>query len=156
MSEVFQSCFDSPIGRVIVEGSADAVSAVYFWDGEIDRGCPAPPCLSECIRQLEKYFKGTRRTFDIPLALKSSAFQERVWQQLQKIPYGQTVTYQEVALELGDANAVRAVGSANGQNPVSIIVPCHRVIGSNGKLIGYGGGLWRKEWLLRHEGCLLV
>jgi methylated-DNA-[protein]-cysteine S-methyltransferase len=85
-----------------------------------------------------------------------TAFQQRVWQQLLTVPYGQTVSYQEIANALGNPKAVRAVGAANGQNPISIIAPCHRIIGSNGALIGYGGGLWRKEWLLKHEGGLLI
>ena len=106
--------------------------------------------------QLAAYFAGDRHGFDIPLALTGSEFQQAVWTQLLTIPYGMMVSYQDIADGLDNPQAVRAVGAANGQNPVSIIVPCHRVVGSDGKLVGYGGGLWRKEWLLRHEGALLL
>ena len=95
-----------------------------------------------------------RRAFDLPLDLHGTDFQRRVWRQLRTIPYGQIITYQEIANAIDKPQAVRAVGAANARNPISIIVPCHRVIGSDGSLTGYGGGIWRKEWLLKHEGCL--
>jgi len=101
---------------------------------------------------LREYFEGRRRSFEVPLDLRGTPFQLRVWELLQRIPFGETRTYLDLALALGDPKAVRAVGAANGQNPVPIIVPCHRVIGQDGQLVGYGGGLWRKEWLLAHEG----
>lgn len=101
-------------------------------------------------------FEAGRRTFDLPLEMAGTPFQQRVWQQLLTIQYGVTVSYMDIAIELDNPQGVRAVGAANGQNPISIIVPCHRVIGRGGKLTGYGGGLWRKEWLLKHEGALLL
>lgn len=104
--------------------------------------------------QLDEYFGGRCGEFNLPLDLQGTEFQKRVWAELQKIPFGKTVTYKELALRLGDVKAIRAVGTANGANPVSLIVPCHRVIGSDGSLVGYGGGLWRKKWLLQHEGAL--
>jgi methylated-DNA-[protein]-cysteine S-methyltransferase len=99
---------------------------------------------------------GERREFDLPLGLYGTAFQVRVWRQVLAVPYGQAATYQEIADAIGNPKAVRAVGGANGRNPLPLIVPCHRIIGRNGQLVGYGGGLWRKEWLLRHEGYLLL
>jgi methylated-DNA-[protein]-cysteine S-methyltransferase len=110
-----------------------------------------PEALNEACCQLDEYFKGKRQSFDLRLSLKGTEFQRRVWNELMSIPYGKTVTYRDIAIKLGNPHAVRAVGNANGKNPVSIIVPCHRVIGSSGKLTGYAGGLERKAWLLKHE-----
>ena len=107
--------------------------------------------LAETKRQLTAYFHGELTEFEVPLALQGTEFQRRVWEELRRIPCGVTISYGELAARLGKANAARAVGSANGRNPISIIVPCHRVIGTSGKLTGYGGGLARKEWLLAHE-----
>lgn len=108
-------------------------------------------CLVECTRQLEEYFKGTRRVFDLELKLEGTDFQKKVWKALLDIPYGCTATYGEIAAGIGNPKASRAVGNANNKNRIPIIIPCHRVVGSNGKLTGYAGGLWRKEWLLSHE-----
>lgn len=103
------------------------------------------------FNQLEEYFEGKRVEFDLPLDLQGTDFQKRVWNELLTIPYGKTVSYKELSIRLGDVRAIRAVAAANGANPVSIIVPCHRVIGSDGSLTGYAGGLWRKRWLLDFE-----
>ncbi len=108
------------------------------------------------IHQLDEYLAGTRYGFDLPLRLRGSAFQRQVWDALIEIPYGTTESYGDLARDLGDRRASRAVGLANGKNPISIIVPCHRVIGADGSLTGYGGGIERKLWLLRHEGAVLV
>jgi methylated-DNA-[protein]-cysteine S-methyltransferase len=108
------------------------------------------------IQLLDEYFLGHRESFSIPLDLQGTDFQKRVWAELLKIPYGTTISYKELAIRLGDIKCIRAAGTANGANPVSIIVPCHRVIGSDGSLVGYGGGLWRKRWLLEHEGLSIV
>jgi O-6-methylguanine DNA methyltransferase len=107
--------------------------------------------LPETRRQLQEYFDGTRTTFDVPLAAQGTEFQQRVWKALCDIPWGETISYGELARRIGDPGASRAVGMANGRNPVSIIVPCHRVIGANGKLTGYGGGMERKAFLIQHE-----
>jgi methylated-DNA-[protein]-cysteine S-methyltransferase len=115
---------------------------------------PVHPTLQSWVQQLEQYFSGTRRQFEGVLVPTGTDFQQKVWQALQTIPYGQTVSYLELARTLGNERAVRAVGRANGRNPIAIVIPCHRVIGRDGRLTGYGGGLWRKEWLLRHEGSL--
>lgn len=112
------------------------------------------PVLDITMSQLEEYFLGTRQTFDIPLEPSGTEFQQKVWQTLQEIPFGQTWNYGQLAKAIGNKNASRAVGAANGKNPISIIVPCHRVIGANGTLTGYAGGLTAKEWLLKHEGVL--
>ncbi|WKE64465.1 methylated-DNA--[protein]-cysteine S-methyltransferase [Gallaecimonas kandeliae] len=110
------------------------------------------PVLLEAARQLGEFFAGKRRGFELPLAPKGTAFQQSVWQQLQAIPFGETRSYGQLASALGKPKAVRALGGANGRNPLSIIIPCHRVIGANGSLTGYDGGLWRKEALLKLEG----
>lgn len=143
--------FQSPIGALEIIGSENGVSSVLFVDhAAATRAIPA--CLQDCVLQLEEYFKRKRRSFALKLDLHGTDFQIRVWQELLTIPFGKTVSYLDIALALGDRKSIRAVGGANGRNPICIIVPCHRVIGSNGSLIGYGGGLWRKEWLLQFEG----
>jgi methylated-DNA-[protein]-cysteine S-methyltransferase len=108
--------------------------------------------LAATRRQLSEYFAGSRRTFELPLRLEGTAFQQRVWRELTEIPYGETWSYGQLATRIGKPSASRAVGLANGRNPISILVPCHRVIGADGSLTGYGGGLERKQWLLAHEG----
>jgi methylated-DNA-[protein]-cysteine S-methyltransferase len=111
---------------------------------------PAP--LADCLTQLDEYFRGRRRTFSVKLDLGGTVFQNKVWRALRDVRFGKMVSYQDIAGKVGNPAGTRAVGGANHRNPVSIIVPCHRVVGSDGRLTGYGGGLWRKEWLLRHEG----
>lgn len=167
--------YESPIGPVEIHATDTAVSSVEFageqsGESEEEKGerstsnfppslqSGAHPLLNEVQRQLDAYFAGDLRSFDLPLALEGTPFQRQVWQQLLSVVYGQTASYRDIAEAIDNPKAVRAVGAANGRNPVSIIVPCHRIIGSGGrpKLTGYGGGLWRKEWLLRHEGVLLV
>ena len=167
--------YDSPIGPIEIHGTDTAVSRIEYagegvGESEEERGerggsrspsslqAGAHPLLEEVQRQLDAYFAGELRCFDLPLDLEGTPFQRQVWQQLLSVGYGQTASYQEIAVAIDNPKAVRAVGAANGRNPVAIIVPCHRIIGSGGraKLTGYGGGLWRKEWLLRHEGVLLV
>jgi methylated-DNA-[protein]-cysteine S-methyltransferase len=113
------------------------------------------PAVAQCIEELDEYFYKGRKFFSIELHLRGSDFQKKVWNQLLTIPFGKTVSYEEIAIGIGDIKSIRAVGLANGQNPVAIIVPCHRVIGKNGDLVGYGGGMENKEWLLHHEGSLL-
>jgi methylated-DNA-[protein]-cysteine S-methyltransferase len=103
------------------------------------------------MTQLDEYFLGKRKNFDLPLSLHGTTFQLAVWKQLETIPYGKTKTYKDIAIGVGNEKAVRAVGLTNGRNPIAIVVPCHRVIGSNGKMVGYASGVWRKEWLLAHE-----
>lgn len=156
MSEEYRAYYHSPIGWIRITGTEEGIASLYFVEDPETSAGEIPPCLQECVRQLEEYFQGQRRAFSLKLLPRGTEFQQRVWAQLLKVPYGSTASYRDIALALGDADAVRAVGSANGKNPISIIIPCHRIIGSDGKLIGYGGGVWRKEWLLRHERGVLV
>lgn len=152
------SCFtycESPIGLIEIESSAGSVTSLTFID-ERRSEMLKDEVGGEAARQVAEYFEGSRREFDVPVALSGTKFQRLVWNELLSIPFGHTVSYGDVARAVGKPTAVRAVGAANGQNPVSIIVPCHRVVGSDGRLTGYGGGLWRKQWLLRHEGGLLL
>ena len=142
---------DSPIGSVEIEASDQGVARVDFVDN-ITHKTNLNEHTSAAKQQLNDYFAGDLEVFDLSLKPKGTDFQQSVWQQLSKIPYGQSVSYQDIANALDNPKAVRAVGAANGRNPIGIIVPCHRVIGSNRTLTGYAGGLERKEWLLKHEG----
>lgn len=147
--------FESPIGTVKVAATAQAITSMLFVEEEVPVPTTAPtPLLAHCLQQLKEYFSGSRTTFELPLAPEGTLFQQQVWAQLQRIPFGKTDSYLGVARAISGEKAIRAVGAANGKNPLCIIVPCHRVIGSDGSLTGYAGGLWRKEWLLRHEGVL--
>jgi methylated-DNA-[protein]-cysteine S-methyltransferase len=149
---MFYSYFKSPIGLVEIGGTASDVTSLNFVESRREK---AKSCLvlDRASGQVAEYFAGERQVFDLPISFRGTDFQERVWGQLLKIPFGKTASYQDIARGIGNALAVRAVGAANGKNPISLIVPCHRIIGSNSTLVGYGGGLWRKEWLLKHEGC---
>jgi len=146
--------FHSPIGFIELRSDGEALIAARFVEAPTQAHAP-DAVLLKTIFQLSAYFTGELRQFDLPLRLKGTPFQLSVWEQLLKIPYGETRSYLDIARELGNPGAVRAVGAANGANPIVIIVPCHRVINSSGKLGGYGGGLWRKAWLLRHENEML-
>lgn len=152
---IYYGYYESPIGLIEIGGTANAIVSVSFVERRRD-AAGTTPLIDEAIRQMGEYFAGDRHEFEVPIELGGTDFQREVWQQLQSISYGQVVSYQDVAGALDSPGAVRAVGAANGQNPIAIIVPCHRVIGSNGDLTGYGGGIWRKEWLLKHEGALLL
>jgi len=145
---------ETPIGLLEIGESGGAIVEVCFGDGSTPAASESSPGLGEALRQLREYFAGRRRTFDLKLDPRGTAFQKRVWDELLKISFGRTKSYGKIAASLGLSRAVRAVGAANGKNPISIIIPCHRVVGRTGGLVGYGGGLWRKQWLLRHEGAL--
>ena len=149
--ELHIAYLSSPIGVIEITGNEDGLATVYFIEEKKAPSSKVHESLKEGIYQLEEYFTGIRRDFGLKLNPQGSEFQKRVWEKLVEVPYGRTNSYLEISRKLGDANATRAVGNANGSNPISIIVPCHRVIGSSGKLTGYAGGLWRKEWLLNHE-----
>jgi methylated-DNA-[protein]-cysteine S-methyltransferase len=153
--------YNSPIGILELRSNANALTAILFvnsWKGkkiaeeEIAFLPPTSSILKKCAQQLNEYFAGTRKAFDIKFDLNGTPFQQQVWEELTNIPYGQTISYLTLSKRIGNVKAIRAVGTANGNNSISIIIPCHRVIGSNGDLIGYGGDLWRKKWLLEHEG----
>jgi methylated-DNA-[protein]-cysteine S-methyltransferase len=151
---------DSPIGRLLLTGDGHALTGLWMLDGDrhsarVEAGLtPSPATFTEVAAQLEEYFAGDRKEFTVPLAPTGTPFRLAVWTELTKIPYGSTASYGDIARALGKRLvASRAVGLANGANPISVIVPCHRVIGSDGSLTGYGGGLERKELLLRLEGA---
>ena len=149
--------YESPIGTIEIGGTEAGVSRLIFVDIKEERSArrprSAPPApVAEALAQLEGYFRGDRKVFSVKLDLRGTAFQKRVWARLLQVKFGRTTNYKAVAEAIGRPAATRAVGGANHSNPVSIIVPCHRVVGSDGRLTGYGGGLWRKDWLLRHEG----
>ena len=149
------------IGRLLLAGTADALQYLVFDDGSATKRHALPlhawheddAPFEDVRRQLQAYFSGSLRQFDVPLAAAGTDFQKRVWKALGDVPYGETVSYGDIARAIGKPTASRAVGMANGRNPISIIVPCHRIIGSNGKLVGYGGGLDRKTRLLQLEGA---
>jgi methylated-DNA-[protein]-cysteine S-methyltransferase len=156
---VYSCCIDTPIGFLRLETNNKALTAIRFVDSAEDTNIETPDLpavLSDTAKQLKEYFKGDRSDFDIPVAPSGTNFEQEVWQELQQIGYGATITYVQLAHRLGDPNKVRAVGRANGQNPLPLIIPCHRVIGANNKLTGYAGGVERKRWLLQHEGALLL
>lgn len=155
---MFHRYLDSPIGRLLLAGDEAGLQLLHM-----DQDDPRPPAdhwqpagaqLDEVCRQLDEYFAGRRQRFELRLAARGSAFQQAVWNALTAIPYGSTCSYAELASRIGRPKAVRAVGAANGANPIAVIVPCHRVIGSNGSLTGFAGGLPRKALLLQLEGAL--
>jgi len=144
------ACIKTPLGIATVIGDEKGVSAISVADeGEVSAIIPA--ILNDAVSQLNDYFEGKRNDFTFKLNPKGTEFQQKVWKALLEIPYGKTRTYLEQSKILGDVKAIRAVASANGKNPLWIVVPCHRVIGADGSLTGYAGGLWRKKWLLEHE-----
>ncbi|MCU1456001.1 MAG: cysteine methyltransferase [Actinomycetia bacterium] len=151
---------DSPIGELLVTGDGHAVTGLFMQDGlrpntVSPHSTREPDAFDTVSTQLAEYFAGARTGFDVPLAPSGSAFQLRVWSALREVPYGTTISYGELARRIGQPTASRAVGLANGRNPISVIIPCHRVIGADGNLTGYGGGIERKELLLALEGCTL-
>lgn len=154
MAENFSTYYHSPVGLLKISGTEDYISEVSFHDKTQkaeSKKKNLPPLFIHCIEQLIQYFNGQRRIFELPIIQPGTAFQKGVWAELMQIPFGKTISYQDLAVKIGDNKATRAVANANGKNNVAIIVPCHRVIGSNKDLVGYAGGLWRKKWLLEHE-----
>ena len=142
---------NSPLGFVLIEGNEDGISKISVISDETILSESIPKLFTNVVSQLKEYFEGNRTDFQFKMNPKGTDFQMKVWDELLKIPFGKTVSYQEVNNNLGDPKAIRAVANANGKNPLWIVVPCHRVIGSDGSLTGYAGGLWRKKWLLDHE-----
>lgn len=151
--EQFTTYYRSPIGTIEIIGSESGVSSLLFVEHNKQRS-EIPNCLKDCTAQLDEFFDGARKEFSLTLDLRGTDFQKRVWNKLLRIPFGKTVSYLDIAIAIGNRRSTRAVGSANGRNPICIIVPCHRVIGTNGSLINYGGGVWRKEWLLNFENTI--
>ncbi|MCK9219834.1 MAG: methylated-DNA--[protein]-cysteine S-methyltransferase [Bacteroidales bacterium] len=150
MNHIQRAFLKTPIGFLEITGSEQGIQSLNFLNFRV-RIHRVPSNLKSCIEQLEEYFEGSRQAFSMTLDLEGSPFRLKVWQELLKIPYGTTISYLELARRIGNIKALRAVGGANRNNPVSILIPCHRVVGFNGKLVGYAGGLWRKKWLLEHE-----
>ena len=161
---MFYANYDAPFGNIVLAGDSEGLRYLLFesgrqmtrWGGVPSEWIESPAELAGVAQQLDEYFDGTRTEFDLQLAPEGTAFRLRVWNELCRIPFGETTSYGEIAGSIGQPTASRAVGAANGDNPISIVVPCHRVIGSTGNLVGFGGGLSTKEWLLNHERNVLV
>jgi methylated-DNA-[protein]-cysteine S-methyltransferase len=143
--------YKTPIGIAKIIGDENGISSVTVIDEEIELSSEIPASLRECVQQLDEYFKGTRTSFSVKLNPQGTDFQKKVWNELLKVSFGKSRSYLEQSKKVGDVKAIRAVASANGKNPIWILIPCHRIIGSDGSLTGYAGGIWRKKWLLNHE-----
>jgi len=150
---MLQAHLKTPLGITEIIGDENGISRISISDHG-NQSAEIPEALQEAASQLKEYFVGERNQFTFKLNPEGTEFQKKVWQGLLEIPFGKTMSYQELSIKLGDIKAIRAVASANGKNPLWIVVPCHRVIGSDGSLTGYAGGLWRKKWLLDHENPL--
>ena len=150
MNKIYKTYYESEIGILEISGNAEGIVSIIYVD-EVPEVIEVPVCLEKCLRQIDEYFKGKRMEFTLDLLPQGTDFQLNIWGKLREIPFGKTVSYADIAQAAGNKKAVRAVGGANGRNRINIVIPCHRVIGKNGTLTGYGGGLWRKEWLLNHE-----
>lgn len=142
---------NSPLGTIEIKGNKEGIASVQFLDSEENETKDISENLQSCRNQLMEYFEEKRTHFDLTLNPKGTDFQKRVWNKLLEIPFNTSVSYQEMANRLGDPKVIRSAASANGKNPIAVIIPCHRVIGSDGSLTGYAGGLHRKKWLLAHE-----
>lgn len=146
-----KTLLQTPLGNLLIEGDENGLTSLSIISDEIKITHTNQKTLEDAIIQLQEYFEGKRKQFTIRLNPQGTNFQKKVWQKLLEIPFGTTINYQQLSNQLGDSKATRAVANANSKNPLWIIIPCHRVIGSDGSLTGYAGGLWRKKWLLEHE-----
>jgi methylated-DNA-[protein]-cysteine S-methyltransferase len=155
LNSTYKSHLETPIGTLEIKADEENILSILFLDDSIIETENTNAVIEICKLQLAEYFAEKRKEFDLPLRFSGTEFQNKVWRQLQTISFGKTISYLQMAKNLGDPKCIRAAGTANGKNPFAILVPCHRVIGSNGDLIGYAGGLWRKQWLLEHEGNLV-
>jgi len=154
MKECYYTYYESPIGLLKIGGTDTYIAELSFVDNkdQIEHGEPGiSDIIHQCTEELIEFFQGRRRTFDLPVHQDGTDFQKKVWGELLEIPFGKTISYLDLAKRLGDPKVIRAAASTNGKNKIAIIVPCHRVIGSDKTLVGYSGGLWRKKWLLQHE-----
>jgi methylated-DNA-[protein]-cysteine S-methyltransferase len=145
--------YTSPVGELVIESADNKIVTVNFLKDTKQEQVPSA-VIEHCIAELDEYFFKGRKFFTVDLEPQGTSFQKKVWSELLTIPYGKTISYEALAIRIGNVKSIRAVGLANGQNPIAIIIPCHRVIGKGGELVGYGGGLENKEWLLYHEGAL--
>ena len=148
----FTAFFESPIGTVAISGSDKFITEIIFTSEAGEDSENLPENILVCKKELQNYFQGNRREFSVATKPEGSDFQKRVWEELKNIKYGETLSYGDIAKRIDDKNASRAVGHANGKNPIAVIIPCHSVVGETGKLTGYSGGMWRKQWLLDLEG----
>jgi methylated-DNA-[protein]-cysteine S-methyltransferase len=146
---------NTPIGFAWITEEEGFISSIYLLDGIFDETVANTPLLKNAVQQLDEYFAGVRKNFDLPLLQKGTPFQQTVWEQLSKIDYGKTISYARQAKLMNNPLGIRAIASANGKNHLIIVVPCHRVIGSDGSLTGFGCGIWRKKWLLEHEARVI-
>lgn len=151
MMENLITFLQSPVGSLRISSDGDYINSIKFVDDHVVARQDQHPLLDKCVDQLQQYFHGKSFHFDLPVLQPGTEFQKTIWDLLMKIPFGKTISYKQLTSQFGDMKAIRAVASANGRNDLAIIVPCHRVIGTNGSLTGYAGGLWRKKWLLGHE-----
>lgn len=149
--QIFQKCIDSPLGWLLLESDAKALLSISFIEEKQTLNADQPEILELTESQLVEYFQGSRTVFELKLTPTGTVFQQKVWEWVSKVEFGKTSTYLEIAKKTGSKNNTRAVGMANGKNPLPIIIPCHRIIGSNQKLTGYAGGIDKKRWLLQHE-----
>lgn len=154
MNELYYTYYESPIGLIKIGGTENYIAELSFIDNQ-DQMVHGEPGISDiihqCTEELIEFFAGRRKEFTVPVYQEGTDFQKRVWSELLEIPYGKTISYLNLANQLGDPKVIRAAASTNGKNKIAIIIPCHRVIGSDKNLTGYSGGLWRKKWLLQHE-----
>ncbi|HXL57138.1 MAG TPA: methylated-DNA--[protein]-cysteine S-methyltransferase [Chitinophagaceae bacterium] len=154
MDNLYYTYYQSPVGLLKIAGTDNYIAELSFVDNkkQVTHGEPGiSEVMHQCTEELIEFFNGKRRSFDIPVYQEGTAFQQSVWGELLNIPFGKTISYLDLAKRLGDIKVVRAAASTSGKNKIAIIIPCHRVIGSDKSLVGYGGGLWRKKWLLQHE-----
>lgn len=147
--------YKTPVGIAQIAEDEGFITRIHITDDSLDATPATTPVLKMAVMQLDEYFAGTRKTFDLPIKQQGTDFQQQVWQQLQQIGYGKTISYAQQAANMNSPLAIRAIAAANGKNNLWVVVPCHRVIGSNGSLTGYAGGLWRKQWLLQHEAKVM-
>lgn len=149
---MYQVQVSSPLGPIVVRSDGQSITAIEFGAATLNASAKCE-VLTQAVTQLESYFSGHLKQFDLPLRPQGTKFQRQVWQALQAVPHGHTASYAAIAQAIDNPKGVRAVGMANSKNPIAIVVPCHRIIGANGSLTGYAGGLEKKAWLLQHEGC---
>lgn len=147
----YKAYYGSIIGTIEITGTKNRILSIDFVNKKSARNHKIHPYLKKCVKEIDRYFRGKLKKFSMKLHLQGTDFQKKVWKELLKIPYGKTASYKTIAEAIGNKKAVRAVGGANHNNKIGIVIPCHRVIGASGELVGYGGGLWRKRWLLNHE-----
>ncbi len=154
MEKIYYTYYESPVGLLKIGGTDHCITELSFVDNpdQVIHGEPGvSDIIHQCTEELIEFFNCKRTAFDLPVMQEGTAFQQKVWGELLNIPFGKTISYMDLAKRLGDAKVIRAAASTNGKNKIAIIVPCHRVIGSDKSLVGYSGGLWRKKWLLQHE-----